>query len=217
MDTKGLVIVATDDRPSRARLAGLVRRDGYEVGTCSDGWQALDRVGAPGEPCCVVCEVRLPGLDGLALQQELRARGMPARVVFVTRCADLATAVSAFKGGAVDVLLHPADRSALLAAVATAIASARGEAARRLEDEALRARYATLTRREREVFALVAAGLLNKQVAFELGNAVKTVKTQRGAVVQKMGAGSLADLVRMADRLASAPTLVGNGALDLYA
>jgi FixJ family two-component response regulator len=74
-----------------------------------------------------------------------------------------------------------------------------------------------LTRREREVFALVAAGLLNKQVAFELGNAVKTVKTQRGAVVQKMGAGSLADLVRMADRLASAPTLVGNGALDLYA
>jgi FixJ family two-component response regulator len=163
----------------------------------------LARLPTVSVPCCIVTDLRMPGMDGLALQDELCASS-PA-LVFLTGYADVPTALRVMKRGAVDVLQKPVAADVLIAAVEAALRRACEQAASRDLVHHDRERYTTLTPRERQVFALVTAGLLNKQVGYELGTSEKTVKVQRARVMEKMGAHSLPDLVRMADRLGIGP------------
>ncbi len=201
MTTDALVLVVDDDRSVRTGLGRILRSAGYAVEAFDDARQLLERLPGVSVPCCIVSDIRMPGLDGLALQEELRSRSAPASLVFLTGFADVKTTVRAMKHGAVDLLEKPASAAVLLPVVAAALERARAHAEVRHRVDVLRERHATLTPRERQVFALVTAGLLNKQVGFELGTSEKTVKVQRARVIEKMGAGSLAELVRMADRL----------------
>jgi FixJ family two-component response regulator len=199
--TDPLVLVVDDDASVRTGLARVLRSAGYAVEAFDDAPKLLARLSSVDVPCCIVSDVRMPGMDGLALQEALRSTSAPAPIVFLTAHADVPLTLRAMKRGALDLLEKPVSADVLLPAVAAAIARAREDSEHRHRDEDLRARYATLTGRERQVFALVTAGLLNKQVGFELGTSEKTVKVQRARVIEKMGARSLADLVRMADRL----------------
>ncbi len=201
MTADALVLVVDDDRSVRTGLGRILRSAGYAVEAFEDARQLLARLATVSAPCCVVSDIRMPGMDGLALQEELRTRTAPVALVFLTGFADVKTTVRAMKHGAVDLLEKPASAAVLRPAVAAALERAREHAATQHRIEALRERYDTLTPRERPVFALVTSGLLNKQVGYELGTSEKTVKVQRARVIEKMGAHSLADLVRMADRL----------------
>ena len=152
---------------------------------------------------CVLLDVRMPDMNGFEVQQVLRERGHDIPIIFLTAYADVPLTVRAMKGGAVEVLTKPFEEDTLLGAVSAALEVA---CARRADHEELRecrARYQTLTRREREVMALVASGMLNKEAADRLGTAEKTVKVQRARAMRKMSARSFADLVRMVDRLNS--------------
>ncbi len=204
--TDALVLVVDDDRSVRTGLGRILRTAGYAVEAFEDARQLLGRLATVSAPCCVVSDIRMPGMDGLALQDELHTRTFPVALVFLTGFADVKTTVRAMKRGAVDLIEKPASSAVLLPAVAAALERARTEADTRHRIDVLRERYETLTPRERQVFALVTSGLLNKQVGFELGTSEKTVKVQRAHLIEKMGAHSLADLVRMADRLGISPT-----------
>jgi FixJ family two-component response regulator len=206
MTADALVLVVDDDESVRTSLTRVLRSARYAVESFAGAQQLLGRLPSVGVPCCIVSDVRMPGMDGLALQEELCATSAPASVVFLTGFADVPTTLRAMKHGALDLLEKPVRADDLLAAVGAAIDCARKEAESRHQSDDLRERYRTLTRRERQVFALVTAGLLNKQVGFELGTSEKTVKVQRAHVIEKMGAHSLADLVRMADRLGIGPS-----------
>jgi FixJ family two-component response regulator len=210
MTTDALVLVVDDDPSVRRSLGRALRSAGYTVEAFEGARQLLARLPTVEVPCCVVSDVRMPGMDGLALQQELCAGCAPVSLVFLTGFADVRTSVRAMKLGAVDFLQKPVASDVLLPAVAAALGRARRESESRHRSDDLRDRYRTLTPRERQVFALVTSGLLNKQVGFELGTSEKTVKVQRARVIEKMGAHSLADLVRMADRLGIGPA--GEGA-----
>ena len=201
MTSDTLVFVVDDDRSVRTSLGRILRSAGHAVEAFEDARQLLERLSTIAVPCCVVSDIRMPGMDGLRLQEELRSRPAPVALLFLTGFADVKTTVRAMKLGATDLLEKPASAAVLLPAVAAALAQARAESDSRHRSDVLRERYATLTPRERQVFALVTAGLLNKQVGYELGTSEKTVKVQRARVIEKMGARSLADLVRMADRL----------------
>ena len=201
MTTDGWVLVVDDDRSARTGLARMLRSAGYAVETFGDARELLRRLTTIDAPCCIVTDVRMPGMDGLALQEEVCAGCLPVSVVFLTGFADVATSVRAMKRGAVEFLQKPVPSQVLLPAVEAALRRARESLDARHRIDVLRERYGTLTSRERQVFALVTSGLLNKQVGFQLGTSEKTVKVQRARVVEKMGARSLADLVRMADRL----------------
>ena len=155
---------------------------------------------------CVVSDLRMPGLDGLDFQHRLRAKLPHLSMVFITGHGDISASVAAMKAGAVDFLEKPVKGAALVDAILRASERSLNLRATNAEIDALKVRYETLTAREREVFSLVTAGLLNKQVAAELGVAEKTIKQHRGHVVDKMGAQSLADLVLMAERLGVRPT-----------
>jgi FixJ family two-component response regulator len=155
---------------------------------------------------CVISDLRMPGLDGLGLQRRLHAKLPHLSMVFITGHGDIPASVSAMKAGAVDFLEKPVKGAALIDAIRRASERSFNLQATNAEIDALKARYETLTPREREVFSLVAAGLLNKQVAAELGVAEKTIKQHRGHVVDKMAAQSLAELVLMAERLGVRPS-----------
>lgn len=191
------VVHLVDDDPSVLRaLARLLRAAGHDCATYGSAEEFLDRVrtDAPG---CAIFDLRLPGADGLALQAQLNDGDAGLPVIFVTGRGDIATSVQAMKEGAVDFLTKPVEAAALLAAVALALArdkAARGERAR---TAGFAAALARLTPREREVMEMVVAGLLNKQVAGELGLAEKTVKVHRARVMQKLGVRTVADLVRL--------------------
>jgi FixJ family two-component response regulator len=200
-------VFLVDDEPSvRRSLTRLLRVAGFEVAAYASGEALLQDIGGSG-PACVVADLRMPGLTGLELQEELAQRGFNVPVLLISGHADVPSSVRAMKAGAVDFLEKPLAPEALLEAVQRALARSSGEEAARREMRALETRAERLTPREREVFALVASGLLNKQVGFELGTSEKTIKVHRARVMEKMEAGSLADLVRMAGWLGlKAPT-----------
>lgn len=195
-----MVFVVDDDESMRRSLATLLRSVGLDARVFSspDEFMHAERPDIPG---CLVLDVRLPGMSGLAFQQALGKAGIAMPVIFITGHGDVPMTVRAMKAGAVEFLTKPFDDQVLLDAIHAAIARdrvRRGEAAQLAE---LQARYRTLTEREREVFGLVVAGRLNKQIAGELGLSVVTVKVHRGQVMRKLAARSIVDLVRMADQL----------------
>jgi FixJ family two-component response regulator/signal transduction histidine kinase len=196
----GTVFVIDDDASMCRAVERQLQGAGYRVETFASAQEYLDRA-PPGGVACIVSDVRMPGLSGLDLQASLARAGRDLPIVFISGHGDVSIAALAMRAGAVHFLAKPFTKSELLAAVAEALARDRERDAARHERGALQARYDSLTPREREVFALVVAGLLNKVIADRLGAAEPTVKIHRGRVMEKMGADSVADLVRMAERL----------------
>jgi FixJ family two-component response regulator len=195
-----IVFVVDDDRSVRESLRRLFASVGMTVEVFATA-QAFLSASRPDVPGCLVLDVRLPGLSGLDLQRELSSTNAPLPIIFLTGHGDIPMSVRAMKAGAVEFLTKPFRQQDLLDAIRQAIERDRTARAERQEVAELRRRYDTLTPRERDVLAGVVAGLLNKQIAAELGSAEATVKEQRGHVMLKMQAGSLADLVRSASRL----------------
>jgi FixJ family two-component response regulator len=194
------VFVVDDDAAIRVGLERLLQSAGYGARTY-DSADAFLAAAPADTAACLVLDVSLPGLDGLELQEAIAARGWMLPIVFLTGRGDVPASVKAMKGGAVDFLTKPVDQAVLLDAIGRALVRARAERARHAEVAAIRARFDTLTPREKEVMRLVTAGLLNKQIAGDLGAAEKTIKVHRGRVMQKMQVQSVADLVRASDRL----------------
>jgi FixJ family two-component response regulator len=194
------VFVIDDDPSMRRALERQLQGAGYRVETFGSAQDYLARPAHAGT-ACIVSDVRMPGLSGLDLQASLAQGSSDLPMVFISGHGDVPTTVHAMKAGAVSFLAKPFTKDELLAAVGEALAHSRRRAVAREEGAALRGRYESLTAREREVFSLVAAGLMNKQVAGRLGIAEKTVKIHRGRVMEKLAAGSVAELVRMAQRL----------------
>ncbi len=200
MMVESTVFVVDDDPSVRRSVVRLLESAGLRVEGFPSGEAFLERE-RPTGPGCVVLDVRMSGMTGLELQRRLRASGRPMAIVFITGHGDVPMSVAAMKGGAVDFLLKPFDDEALLAAIARAIGRDREWLHEQQELAVLRARCDRLTPREQQVFGLVTTGLLNKQVAAQLGTSEKTIKVHRARVMAKMEAGSLADLVRYAERL----------------
>ena len=195
-----VVIIVDDDASFRTMLGRLLSTVGLKSISFASPAEFLG-TSPPDAPACLVLDVQMPGLSGLDLQRELAKTGHHSPIVFMTGHGDIPMSVQAIKAGAVAFLTKPCRNQDLLDAVNEAIKLDREARQQRVELANLRERYESLTTREREVFALVALGLLNKQIALQLGTTERTVKAHRGQMVQKMQAQSVADLVRMADKL----------------
>ena len=201
MSEHAAVVFVIDDDPSMLRsLASLLRSVGLEARVFSSAPEFM-RAQRPDAPGCLVLDVRLPGMSGLAFQQELAKAGIALPVIFITGHGDVPMSVRAMKAGAVEFLTKPFDDQLLLDAINGAIERDRERRRTAAQLAELQARFRTLTEREREVFKLVIAGRLNKQIADDLSLSVVTVKVHRAHVMRKMLAKSVVALVRMADQL----------------
>ena len=193
------MVFVVDDEPSvRRSLTRLLASAGFTVEAFASAREFLARAPYAG-PCCLVLDVRMPGLSGLELQETLAAAGRRMSIVFVTGHVDVPMSVRAMKRGAADLLTKPVDDKVLLAAIQRALAKDVADLGVEARVADVRKRVKLLSPRETEVFALVVTGMLNKQIAGELGIAEKTVKVHRARVMEKMRAGSVAELVRLAD------------------
>ena len=204
--TGGRVFIVDDDASVRKSLERLLTSVGYRVQTFES---ARDFLGRPqtseGGPQCLILDIRMPGVSGLDLQTSLRSSGATIPIIFSTGFGDVSSSVRAMKIGAVDFLTKPIDEEELLAAVERGLTL---DAEMRRVDAVmtvLTTRQGRLTPRENQVFALVVTGMLNKQIAGRLGTCERTIKVHRARIMKKMEAGSVADLVRMADRLGLPP------------
>jgi RNA polymerase sigma factor (sigma-70 family) len=195
-----VVIVIDDDPAMREAIQTLIETVGLNSQTYGSGQEFLHSP-PPQVPSCLVLDVRLPGLSGLNLQRELVERGLHIPIIFITGHGDIPMSVQAMKAGAVEFLAKPFRDQDLLDAIEQALERDRAARQQRAEIAALRQRYATLTARESVVMRLTVAGLLNKQIAAQLGTSEKTVNVQRHRMLQKMQAESLAALIRMAEKL----------------
>ena len=193
-----LVFVVDDNLSVRKSLSRLLTLAGYTVETFRSAREFLMRE-APAGPCCLVLDVRMPDLTGIEMQEALAAAGRRMSIVFITGYVDVPASVKAMKGGAVDLLTKPIDREELLAAVARAVAKDATDLNDEIRIAEIRQRVKLLTVRETQVFALVVTGMLNKQIANDLGVGLKTIKAHRARVMGKMRAASVAELVRLAD------------------
>ncbi len=203
-EARPVVFVVDDDVAVRESLEVLIASADWEAETfaCAHEFLAHPRIPAPS---CLVLDVSLPDINGLDLQSRIGAALSHTPIIFISGDVDVSLAVRAMKQGAADFLTKPFSDGALLSAVGDALDRSRAALSHESELQALRERQASLTRREREVMALVVAGLLNKVIAGKLGICEVTVKAHRGCVMRKMRAGSVADLVRIAARLDSMP------------
>ena len=208
MTEKTPTVFIVDDDPSvRKALKRLIESVGLEVETLTSAQEFSDQE-QPDKPSCLVLDVRMPGLSGLDLQDELAARGLNMPIIFITGHGNIPMGVRAMKAGAVDFIEKPFDDQALLDAIHQAIEQDRKARLEQAKIREILRRVGLLTHRERQVFALVVTGIFNKQIAFELGTSEKTIKVHRARIMQKMQAKSLADLVRLAEKAGVYPPKV---------
>jgi FixJ family two-component response regulator len=195
------VFVVDDDASVRKSLARLLKSAGYRPESFASAEEFIDRWERDPVPGCVLLDIQMPGLDGLQLQQKLQTATHGIPIIFITGHGDIPSSVTAMKAGAVDFFPKPFNDEDLLRAIREAIRRDAEERSERAEREAVSGRFETLTPREREVMAWVVRGMLNKQIAYELGTSEKTIKIHRGRVMEKMNVQSVADLVLAAQKL----------------
>jgi FixJ family two-component response regulator len=195
-----IVLVVDDDAPLREALKSLIRSVGLHVELFGSAQEFLQRK-RPNVPCCMVLDIRLPGISGLDFQRKLAEANIPIPIIFITGHGDIPMSVRAMKAGAVEFLTKPFRDQDLLDAIQVALERDRARRQQEAEITTLRERFEWLTPREREVLPLVVSGLPNKQIAIEIGTSETTVKVHRGQLMRKMGADSLPELVRMAERM----------------
>ena len=200
-----IVFVVDDDVSVRESLESLIRCAGWQPETFASAHEFIARP-RPLAPSCLVLDVSLPGLNGLDLQKRIANDRIDMPIIFITGHGDVPMTVRAMKAGAAEFLTKPYGEEVLLSAIRQAIACSHAALRRESQMRSIRDSYASLTDRERQVMALVVRGLLNKQVGGELGISEITVKAHRGQVMQKMNAGSFAELVKMATKLHISPT-----------
>jgi FixJ family two-component response regulator len=195
------VFLVDDDASVRRALTRLIKSAGHQVQAFASAREFLDGEWRSYSPACLVLDVQIPGLSGLDLQRELQTEKATLPIIFITGHGDIPMSVKAMKDGAVDFLPKPVKHTDLFRALEQALARAVSERAEREKLEDIQGRIDTLTPREREVMALIVRGLLNKEVAFKLGTVEKTIKVHRARIMEKMQVGSLAELVRIAERV----------------
>ena len=198
------VFIIDDDRGMRQAIQDLVESVGLRAQAYATGQEFLHRQ-RPSDPSCLVLDVRLPQMSGLDLQRQLAEIGVQIPIIFITAHGDIPMSVRALKSGAIEFLTKPFRDQDLLDAIQQALQRDSAARAQQIEIHELKQRYQSLTVREREVMTLVVSGMLNKQIASNIGASEATVKIHRGHVMQKMEASSLVDLVRMADKLKLSP------------
>jgi len=203
-DIDPIVFIVDDDGSVRKALSRLINSVGLNVETFASAHDFLKRELYNG-PACLVLDIRMPGLSGLGLQEELAAVGLTIPIIFITGHGSIPMSVQAMKAGAVDFIEKPFEDQTLLEAINQSLRKDKKAKLEQAELREIQQRLDSLTPREREVFAYVVSGRLNKQIAFELGTTERTIKAHRARVMEKMQANSLADLIRLAEKVGPYP------------